>query len=232
MDGGPGPGVVRIRANVLSRWNTPASNRVRYSVYAPVYDWFTAFRRGRERAVELLALKPEEQVLVVGAGTGRDLEHLPDHVQVVAGDIAPGMLRRLRRRAERWAPRVRVRELDAHRLDCPDGSFDAALLHLIVAVVPDPRACLSEAARVTRVGGRISVFDKFAPEGMRPAAWRRILNPLAEALATSIDRQLEPLLEGLPLRVVRREPAGLGGFFEVVLLERIADRPPATRVAT
>lgn len=195
-------------------------NRVRYSLYAPIYDRLVRFGAARGRAVELLALRPGERVLVVGAGTGQDLEHLPEGIAVVAGDIAPGMLRRLRRRAERAGTFAEVRELDAHRLALPDESFDAVLLHLVVAVVGDPRACLSEATRVVRRGGRISVFDKFAPEGPTVPLWRRVVGPITAAVATSVDRQLGPLLSGLPLEVVTREPAALGSFLEIAILRR------------
>ena len=145
---------------------------------------------------------------------------------MVAGDVAPGILRILRRRAARAASRVDVRELDAERLDVPDASFDAVLLYLILAVVADPRACLEEVVRVTRPGGRISVFDKFSPDREAVSWWRRVLNPLTGALATSVNRRLEPLLRDLPLEVVCREAASLGGFLEVEPLRRTASPGP------
>lgn len=203
--------------------NTVGWNRLRYSVYAPLYDRIVRLDRARRRAVELLRLQPGERVLVVGAGTGQDLEHLPSGVAVTAGDISPGMLRRLRRRAERLGRPIEVRELDAHRLALPNGVFDAVLLHLVVAIVPDPGACMREAGRVLRNGGRISVLDKFAPAARRPSLWRRVLNPITETMATAIDRQLEPLLAGLPLRVEHREAAALGGLLELALLRKDED---------
>jgi phosphatidylethanolamine/phosphatidyl-N-methylethanolamine N-methyltransferase len=200
--------------------NSVRWNRIRYSLYAPVYDGLVRLGRARRRAIELLALEPGERVLVVGAGTGQDLDFLPPDVEAVAGDVAPGMVRRLRRRAEKVDPPVEVRELDAQALDFPDSAFDAVILHLVVAIVPDGKLCLAEAARVLRAGGRISVLDKFAPEGRRVSFWRRALNPLTESLATSVDRKLEPLLVGLPLRIEFREPVALGGMLEVVLLRK------------
>ena len=225
----------------LTAVNTNAWNRIRYSLYAPAYDWIVRLDRARGTAIEALQLQEGERVLIPGAGTGQDLDLLPPGVDVVAGDIAPGMLRRLQRRVSgrsgqsrppghdksgrsvRHQPRelgqVEVRELDAHALDFPDGSFDAVLLHLVVAIVPDPRACLEEAVRVLRPGGRLSILDKFAPEG-RVSLWRRILNPLAESMASSVSRQLGVLLDGLPVRIQDRHAVALGGFLEVVILTK------------
>ncbi|MFB6072754.1 MAG: hypothetical protein ABEJ88_07285 [Halobacterium sp.] len=54
-------------------------NRLRYRLYAPVYDRLaTSFEAGRRRAVERLALEPGDRVLVVGCGTASDLEYFPD----------------------------------------------------------------------------------------------------------------------------------------------------------
>jgi ubiquinone/menaquinone biosynthesis C-methylase UbiE len=202
--------------------NTPGWNRIRYTLYAPVYDRLVRLDRARREVIDALDLRPGERVLIVGAGTGQDLDFLPPGVEVTVGDIAPGMLRQLRERAGRLGRTVEVHVLDASRLPFADASFDVVLLHLVVAIVPDPRGCLAEAARVVRPGGRISVLDKFAPDEGRVPLWRRILNPVAETLATSVDRRLGPLLAGLPLRVESRRPVALRGILEAVVLRREA----------
>ena len=204
-----------------NRWN-----RLRYSLWAPFYDRVAGFGRQRRRSLELLALRPGERVLVVGAGTGADLPLLAPEVEVTAIDLTPAMLERARRRVAALGRRVELRVMDAQRLELPDRSFDAAVLHLILAVVPDPVRCLREVARVLGPGGRAAVFDKFAAPGRRPALWRRALNPLARVVASDLNRVLEELLAtaGGELEIVHDEPALLGGTFRVVLLRRV-DRP-------
>lgn len=198
--------------------NTNRWNRIRYTAFAPLYDRVASFGTQRRRSIELLDLKPGERVLIVGAGTGADLLHLPAGVEVVAGDITHAMVERVRRRAAGLRREVTAEVMDGHALPLPDDSFDAVILHLIVAVIPDPVACLREAARVLCPGGRAVIFDKFVPDDRDPSVARRALNVVTNALFSDVTRQLGPLLTGTGLRVVHRELAALGGRFEIALL--------------
>jgi len=149
-------------------------NRARYDAYAPFYDWFVGrlgfIERGRRRAIELAAIRRGERVLIVAAGTGLDLPWLPPEADLTAIDIAPAMLARLEQRAAKLGRPVRTEVMDAARLGFADASFDCVLLHLAIAVVPDPFATIREVSRVLRPGGRVSVFDKFLPDAARSFA--------------------------------------------------------------
>jgi len=206
------------------RWN-----RARYDVYAPLYDTFVQrlgfMERGRRRALEMAQLRAGERVLIVAAGTGLDLPLLPSGVNVVAIDISPAMLTRCTARAAAHAMRVQPAVMDAARLGFARASFDCVLLHLAIAVVPDPFGTMREVARVLAPGGRVSVFDKFLPDGTVASPLRRAAGALARFVATDLNRQLGPLLAtgGLTLRAL--EPAGLGGLFIAACADKAARSP-------
>lgn len=227
----PSDAALRYVASTMPRRHATRWNRLRYGLYAPVYDRVARFGAQRRRAVELLDPRPGERLLIVGAGTGADLPYLPPDVEVVALDITPAMVRRAAARAKALDREIELHVMDAQALDLASGSFDAAVLHLIVAVVPDPDAMLDEVHRVVRPGGRIVVFDKFHHDDA-PISWlRRVVNVVTEAAFSSIDRRLRPLLERAGFTIVQREPSLFGGLFQIATAERKGrpDPPSATR---
>lgn len=187
----------------------------RYTLWAPCYDRVTKLHPQRRRSLELLDLLPGERLLIIGCGTGADLPFVPDGVRALATDLTPAMLRQAEKRAR---PGMELRVMDGLALDLPDGSFDAALLHMVLEVIPDPVRCLREAARVVRPGGRVAVFDKFLPDGDRPGPLRRAGLALLDLVFTSTNRRMGEILESskAPLEVARDEPS-LARYRHVIL---------------
>jgi ubiquinone/menaquinone biosynthesis C-methylase UbiE len=206
--------------------NNTTWNRIRYGAAAPVYDLFTAplqymgFKAARRRAFELLGPRPGERLLIVGAGTGLDLEHVPAGVEVVATDLSPAMVRRADQRARRLGLQVDCRVMDGESLEFPDAHFDKVVLHLILAVMPDPHACAREVGRILRPGGSVSIFDKFVRDGESPSVLRRVADVFANATVSSLTRQLGPILESGSLHLRQRE-AYIRGFFTVAVAEAV-----------
>jgi phosphatidylethanolamine/phosphatidyl-N-methylethanolamine N-methyltransferase len=192
-----------------------AWQRLRYTLWAPHYDRVTHFHAERRRSIGLLALRPGERLVIIGCGTGADLPFVPPGVEVLATDLTPAMLRQARAHAR---PGIDFRVMDGMALDLPDGTFDAAILHMVLEVIPDPARCLCEAARVLRPGGRLAVFDKFLPEGFQPGPLRRAGLALLDLVFTSTNRQMGEILarSGAPLAVERDEPA-VGSYRHLVL---------------
>jgi ubiquinone/menaquinone biosynthesis C-methylase UbiE len=201
--------------------NTNAWNRLRYGLYAPFYDVVARrLDRGRRRSIGLLDLRRGERVLVPGCGTGLDFGCLPPGLHVTAGDLAPTMVRKSRARADALGLDADVRVMDAHALELPDGHFDAALLHLILAVVPDPEAAICEVARVLKPGGRVGVFDKFLADEAEPSLLRRAASAVTNVVATDLNRRLGPLLDASGLELVQEQPVLFGGLFKVFLIRK------------
>jgi ubiquinone/menaquinone biosynthesis C-methylase UbiE len=186
-----------------------------------VYDALTGaagFTDARRRSIGRLHLAPGDRVLLVGAGTGLDLEYLPAGVEITAVDVTPAMLKRLQARAIRSGQEVSVHVMDARKLEFPNESFDAVVMHLIIAVMPDPDLGLQEAERVLRPGGRIAVFDKFLRKGERASLKRRLLNLVAKPLFSDMNRRLEPLVAKTSLQIDHDEPIAFGGVYRIATL--------------
>ena len=205
-------------------------NLLRYTFWAPVYDRIAGavgFEKARRESIDRLRLAPGDRVLIVGAGTGLDLEFLPPGVDVTAVDVTPSMLKRLVRRAENTGKSVTSRVMDARELAFPDASFDGVIMHLVLAVMPQPARGLSEAARVLKPGRRIAVFDKFLRDAERPSAKRRLLNAFAKPLFSDMNRRLGPLVAAAGLTIEHDEPVAFGEMYRIAtLVKPEAGAPP------
>ncbi|MGE5250382.1 MAG: class I SAM-dependent methyltransferase [Bacteroidota bacterium] len=200
---------------MTNRWN-----RVIYRLWAPVYDATVdrLFNAGRQRALEILNLRPGERVLLSGVGTGADLRLLPRGSLAVGIDLSPEMLMKASQKLPLGPASIILMRADAGDLPLREHAFDAAILNLILSVVPDPGECLRSALRVLRPGGRIVIFDKFLAAD-RPSAFRRLMNFFSTILGTNINRRFVDVVGDLPCRVVHDEP-GLGrGLYRIILLE-------------
>jgi ubiquinone/menaquinone biosynthesis C-methylase UbiE len=191
-----------------------------YALIAPFYDAFlTAATQGaRSRSLAALADRAPSDVLIAGIGTGLDIPHLPPQHRYIGVDLTRAMLAKAQRRAV--GGHVSLVQGDVQRLPFADNRFDAVVLHLILAVVPDPKACLAEAARVLKPGGHIVVFDKFLKPGER-ALWKRAMNSLTRHIATRLDVVFEDVLTAAPdLHRYHDEPALPGGWFRLIRLRK------------
>ena len=203
-----------------SKLDTNAWNRLRYTVWAPVYDVAgRAFDPLRRESLRRLHAVPGARVLIVGAGTGGDLPHLLAGLFVVATDLTPAMLWRARRHLRAG---VHLALMDGHALGARPAAFDGVVLHLVLAVLPDPVRCLQEAARALRPGGRIVVLDKFVRGRGRPPAVLRAVNLVTRVFFTEVTRSFEDILarSGASLVVEEDAPAFLFGLFRFLVLRK------------
>ena len=155
---------------------------------AAIYD---RFMRGMEEACgaawrrELLA-DVHGDVLEIGAGTGRNLEHYGAGVRrLVLTEPDRHMRRHLEARlaASPFAARAEIRTDDAAEVDAPSATFDAVVTTLVLCSVEDPDAALGEARRLLRPGGKLVFLEHVvAPEPSR-AAWQRRVEPLWKLVA-------------------------------------------------
>ena len=193
-----------------------------YTLFAPVYDALVGPLTATARRRSLAALGEESpaEVLLVGVGSGLDLPLLPPEPRYAGLDLTPAMLGRAQRKAADLKLAIQLNVGDARCLPYGDTTFDAVVLHLILAVTPHPERVLTEAARVLRAGGRILILDKFLRRDQK-APLRRLISPLLGVLASRTDVVFEAVLAQTPgLTVESDQPAMAGGWFRQILLRK------------
>jgi len=153
---------------------------------AAVYDASPSHypQRPQEQAAWAAALRrllpaPPAAVLDVGAGTGfLSLLLAGQGYDVTAVDLSPGMLSRLRAKAEERGLAIRVLEADA--LTPPPGDFDAVVERHLLWTLPDAGAALaawhevSPRGRLVLVEGTWGAADAVGLQRVRTQARRLV----------------------------------------------------------
>ena len=156
----------------------------------------------------------------MGIGSGLDIPLLPQGADYTGIDITPAMLERARQCAKRHARTIHLLPGNAMQLAFDDAEFDRVIMHLILAVVPEPERALCEAVRVLKPGGEILILDKFLRPGQK-APVRRALNLLTRNLATRTDVVFEDILAPCGgVTVQSNHPALFRGWFRHILLRK------------
>jgi len=119
---------------------------------------------GAATVLERAGVRPGMRVLDAGCGPGRVT--LPAAVRVgpagavVAVDVQPAMLARLRERlATHRLTNVEVVEAGLGEGKLPESAFDVALLITVLGEIPDTAAALQEIHRALRPGGVLSITE-------------------------------------------------------------------------
>jgi SAM-dependent methyltransferase len=158
-------------------------------------SWFMAaiydrFMRETERACghewrRALLGDLRGDVLEIGAGTGRNLDHYTGLDRLVLAEPDPHMAAKLRARLVEKTParEVLVAPWSAEQLGADDASFDAVVSTLVLCSVRDPARVLEEAKRVLRPGGKLVFWEHVAAERPSRLAWQRRLEPLWKPVA-------------------------------------------------
>ena len=192
-----------------------------YTFLSPIYDWLVkpAFHQVRKKYLQQFQPQIDDRVLIVGIGTGLDIPHLPPKPLYVGIDLTPAMLNYAKPLSAQRSDVV-LHCGNAMQLPYADQSFDTVIMHLILAVVPEPQAALNEAHRVLKPGGQILILDKFLRPG-QTAPIRRLISLVSKHLATRTDVVFEPLLEAHQDLNLLQDEAVMGkGWFRYIKLEK------------
>jgi phosphatidylethanolamine/phosphatidyl-N-methylethanolamine N-methyltransferase len=173
-----------------------------YKIYAPAYDlvfdWI--FNPGREAAIRLLDIRPNDHIFEVGIGTGLNLPLYPRGCRLTGIDLSEEMLQKAYDKvAELGLTNVTLRTMDATVMDFRDSQFDAAVATYTISAVPDPVAVLREMRRVVKPGGSIVVLNHFRSDKQVMAHLEDLVAPVCTRLGWKSNLPLQPLLEQVGL---------------------------------
>ena len=203
------------------RINTNTWNKIRYTLYTPGYDLIARYlRKSRKKSIDSLEIKLDDKVLIIGAGTGLDLEFLPSDCDIIATDITPSMIERIKKRNKSLNLKVQAMVMDGQSLNFVDNKFDKIILHLIISVIPDPVACIKESERVLKSGGLIVVYDKFVPKDKKVSSIRKIVNVLTNFLFSDITRSFESIILKTRLTIMSDRDADFSGNFRLIKMTK------------
>lgn len=199
-------------------------NRLIYKCWAPFYDLFFnqgVFYSARKRVFRDFPFREGEDVLFVGVGTGADLAFCPtEKINAVAIDDSKEMLARAKRKYRR--ENIKFIRMDAQSLSFPNRSFDAVVASLIITVVPSPERALAEIVRVTKKGGRILIFDKFAPKDRGLSFGKKIIRPVIKWFGTDIGVSFEKVYQTVKQEcdIVEDTDIMMKGMYRKIILKK------------
>lgn len=127
------------------------------SYYEPY--WQTQLEPAQSKLLDMIGLRPGEQVIDIAAGSGALTFRIAASVEpggsVFATDISDSMTDLARRFAlERKISNVQFEQMDAEALEVKEGTYDVAICSLGLMYVPDPLQAIKEMHRVLKSGGR------------------------------------------------------------------------------
>jgi ubiquinone/menaquinone biosynthesis C-methylase UbiE len=124
----------------------------------PTHMWLA--NEGLRRA----DLRPGMRFLDVAAGSGAlSIPAARLGAQVLAVDLSPNMLERLKARARKEGLNLETRVMDGHALELEEDTFDISGSQFGVMLFPDMPRGISELARVTKPGGCVLMNVYGAP---------------------------------------------------------------------
>jgi phosphatidylethanolamine/phosphatidyl-N-methylethanolamine N-methyltransferase len=190
-----------------------------YGKLASWYDWFfgPTLHAGRLQAIQRMGIRPEEQVLEVGVGTGINALLYPRDCSVVGVDLSSSMLEKARDRvARKGLTNVRLLEMDAAALKFADNTFDIVYAPYLISVVPDPVKVAAEMSRVCKPGGRIIFLNHFRSPNFLLSRLERLISPLTVHVGFKADLDLPAFLAQAGLTPVSIEKVNIPRIWSLV----------------
>lgn len=131
--------------------------------YDTLRPLFAGFPKTREAYYRYRPIAPGDRVLDIGCGTGESTREVPTHAGALHGiDLSPDQVRMTEQKPD--LDRANFVIGDAMSLPYQAETFDVVSSAGSIQHVPDLRAALAEAHRVTVPGGRLFVVGPKRPD--------------------------------------------------------------------
>lgn len=149
---------------------------------AQSYDW--AMRKTEQRCLnqwrkELLTQATGE-LLEIGAGTGINLPHYPDHLtEITLSEPDPQMRNKLQKKLSATTNRgIQLTPWSAEQVELPDQSLDTIVCSLVLCSVNDQQQALTELYRLLRPGGQLLFLEHIIAAEEKTIRWQKRLEPI------------------------------------------------------
>ena len=195
-----------------------------YGFYSSFYDsvFGRLYAPGRKAAVKLMNIKPEEEILEVGVGTGIALPLYPREASVVGIDLSREMLEKARQRKRNFGlSHVELYQMDATRMDFPTGRFHKVIAAHTVAVVPEPLKLVLEMGRVCREGGEIYILNYTGNTEGWLSQMDKFFSPYRMALGLGQHLDIEAILQEAGLNIEHQERVNLFGSCSLIKCRKV-----------
>lgn len=192
-----------------------------YNSIADEYEqklWFDQHILGAARQRKQLMSQAHGKILDVACGTGLNFPLFPANSEITAIDLSPRMLQIAQQKANALNLKVKVKIMDAQRLEFPDRSFDTVTSTLSTCTFPDPIQALQEMKRVCRNDGLILLLE----HGHSSLPWlanfqdRNVFKHYQQNAGCRWNQDPLDLIEAAGLKVLSSKRFGLGMFHAIM----------------
>lgn len=140
--------------------------RAKYNRNSRFYDlmefpmeifWYRKWRRSLFEKI-----LPDQRVLEVGVGTGKNLPFYSDEANAFGIELSEGMFAKATKRI--WQRQMKLTQADVQSLPFRDNTFDVVVATFVFCSVPDPVRGFREVLRVLKEDGQLLLLEHVLPK--------------------------------------------------------------------